>query len=340
VAAAAAMLLAVGLHNIGPNQPVVEPANPPQDATRIVAGSNLDPNLGPDDANPISSDPIDPLPDPGNLDPEQYTGTIGVTADDQDDPVGDLTTQPQENPGLVPSINTEPIIGEADDDFVPFAVALDLPQPAYQLLPPTDGVFTLAVLAIYEDCDAILPSINEAGAVEFYTKYKNKNHKWAQALVAGENPEHQEEVKALPTVTEIMGIVEESAAAGFSRVSAASPDGLYSAVNQGGEQPGIWRHKIIALMEESAEQAEQEPGLQIAATGGGKVLCWSPDSNKLIYTDSTGKLFVYYLFEKKTQPLFSGAVSCASWAKDSKTVVFSGKIDKKANSAIYTIIVP
>jgi len=341
VAAAAALLLAVGLHNIGLSQPGVEPTNPRQDPSRIVAVDNPNPNFNPVDSSNTGVNPIDPLPNPSNNDPTQIPSNTGDVADE---PTGDSTVK--EPPVDQPINNGEPAVG-IDDDNPPFVAAMDLPRPANRLLPSTEGVFALAVLAVYEDCDAILPSFNEAGEVEFYTKYKNKIHKWTQSLGAEEDAKCLEEVKTLPTLPEIMGNVEGSAAANFSRVTAVAPDGRYIAVNQAGEQPGIWLHKKrAATVDDSAEQlgqAEQEqlePGQQISTAGGGKILCWSPDSNKLIYTDDAGKLFVYHFFEKKTQPLYNGAVTCASWAKDSKTVVFSGKMDNKDNSAIYTIIVP
>ena len=341
VAAAAALLLAVGLHNIGPSQPGGNQNIIHQNPSTIIASNNPNSNTGLVDSSKTNPSIIDPLSNPNHQGSEP---NAGLTGDVVEEPGDDNTEKEPETPVKTPIIASEPTVADIGDDSAPFLGFLDLPLPADRSLPSTEGAFSLTVLAIYEDCYAILPSITEAGVVEFYTKYKNKNHKWAQTLDAEEDAVHLEEVKALPTIAEIMGSVEESAAAGFSRVTAASPDGRNIAVNQAGEQPGIWLHKkSAASAEESLAQIEQEPaepGLQIAAAGGGKILSWSPDSNKLIFTDNTGKLFVYYIFEKRTQLLYNGTVSCASWAKDSKMVVFSGKMEKKANSAIHTIIVP
>jgi hypothetical protein len=351
VAAAAALLLAAGLYSILPSHPG---DNPPIDppGPEIIVADNPIPNTNPGPVEPSSVDPKPniPVPDPKGQDPEQDPHNTGAVVDKPDDPGTDEPPSAKPITQPIPEIIIEPDDSD-DDDYDRYEAAIDLPIPALNLAdflpPPVDGVFSLAVLAAYEDCDAILPSFDEAGTVVFYTKFKNKNHKWKQALNVEEEAEYLEQVTTLPALPEIMGSMEESATAGFSRITALSPDGRNIAVNQGGEQAGIWLHKKgAATVDESPDKATQpeleqlEPGTRISAEGGGKILCWSPDSNKLIYTDSAGKLFVYHVFEKKIQLLYSGTVSCASWAKDSKTVLFSGKMDKKANSAIYTIIVP
>ena len=350
IAAAAVLLLAAGLYGLWPAGQGDTPPGIPDDPTTIVADT---PDPSQTDKLPIAPDPIEPIPNPisdpiddpadGPIqDPIQNTG-------DNEDPSKEpeaaepVDPPPVEKPPVITP--TPPIVGQTgagEEEGTEYG--LDLPASAFSLAQP-GGMFSLTVLAAYKDCDAILPSFTEGGLVKFYTKYKNKIFMWTQTLSAEAEPEYQDQVTALPTLSDITGSMDESATAGFSYVSALSPDKRYTAVNRSGEQPGVWRYRNIAPVppEAAAEAPKQEQpdeGLEISATGGGKVLSWSPDGNKLLYTDSAGKLFVYYIFERNIQSLYNGTVTCASWAKDSKTVVFSGKPEKKAFSAIYTIIVP
>ena len=331
--AAAALLLAAGLNNLWPGKddsppPIIEPDKP------IV--SAVDPYNVPD-ITPVTPPPVI-LDDPGTISDSNPDNNLEVNIDPEEPPVEENKPQPQANPGTLPVI--PPTEDPVEDPIIePVESGVDLPTPASEL-PPTNGMFSLTVLAAYEDCDAILPSLNEDGLVEFYTKYKNQIHKWTQTLGAEEDPQYKEQVKILPTLAEIMGSTEESATFGFSCISALSPDGRFNAVNHGGQQPGVWLYKNTVTAE-GTEQEQPDPGEEISILAGGKVLCWSSDSNKFLFTDGSGQLFVYHIYaEQPVSNLYKGIVSCASWADDNNTVVFSGKTEKNAHSVIYSIIVP
>ena len=273
------------------------------------------------------------------LEPDEQI-VITDLLDPQEVDAQQVEPQAEEAPNTITS--TPIVVAEIDEPFEGF---LDLPSPAYEIDPPqlTNDMFTLSVLAAYKDCDAILPSLNKDGLVEFYTKYKNNTYCWTQSLTAQEDPEYQDQVKVLPAISEIIGNVDMSAIAGFPYISSVSPDGRLTVVNRGGEDPGIWLYTNTAQTEvnEEALIENNETGVKISASSGSRVLCWSADSNKLLYVDNAGKLFAYYLFApQNTMLLFEGIVDCASWANDSKTILFSGKPDKRSRSAIYSIIVP
>ncbi|MCL1906098.1 MAG: zf-HC2 domain-containing protein [Clostridiales bacterium] len=340
VAAAAALLLAVGASGLFPLQPNTPPiVSDPGPALVAEDDPALRQDLPPDDTLTVDT--------PAYKDPLAVNNEDPFDTAVDDDPAGtgeEVTPTTTDDPVNI----SDPIIAanieapvDAGVDGVD--IELDLPRPAVNP-PPVNGMFSLAVLAAYEDCDALLPSFNEDSLVKFYTVYKGQNHMWVKALGAQETPEHKEQVQALPALAEIMGCMDESAVAGFSYVSAVSPDGRFVAVNRDGEQPGIWLYDSTVLVERSAAEAVQvktETGSQISALGGSKVLSWSSDSNKFLYTDATGKLFVYYIYaEQHVLALYGGTVSCASWEEDSNRVVFSGKMEKDAHSAVYTIIVP
>jgi hypothetical protein len=338
VAAAAVLLLAGGLYGLWPNGDGVQPEITVPGPGVVAGVPNPGPESGPDVTPPVQLPPQTP---PKTDDPLPLDSADDDTEDPQAVDTPPTTDDPQGNP----TVTLPPVIVAQDpqDNTEPYVGSLDLPRPALESaeVPQDDSVFLLTVLAAYEECDAVLPSLNKEGQVEFYTKYKNKTQLWTQTLGAEEGPQYQDNVTALPALTEITGSLDESAP-DLSKVSAVSPDGRFIAVNRGGEQPGVWLYANTAAAEtaEAAEAPPAEPLVEISALGGGKILCWSADSNKLLYTDSSGKLYVYYNFLKKVDVLYSGAVSCASWAADSKTVVFSGKTAKNAHSAVYSIIVP
>ena len=329
IAAAAALILAAGLYSLWDSGPA-EKNLLTQPNTNIIAEKDI--------THPTDTPIVTPEPDKPLLaeEPQDIAANSGLEeqpleqADDDIPPTVD-------NPVAIK--DPQPELIEDDDVGEPYETDLDLPQPALDP-PQPGGMFSLTVLAAYEDCDAILPAFGEDNTVEFYTKYKNKIYLWRQALGAEKEPEYQEQPPLMPTVTAIMANADESAQAGFSTVIALSPDGRYKAVNRGGEEPGLWLYVNSAPVE-GVTLEQPEVGVKIAAEGGGKVLSWSPDSNKLLFSDKDGKLYAYYSYaEQHILPLFSGIVSCASWSDNSSMVVFSGKMEKKAFSSIYTIIVP
>ena len=333
VAAAAVLLVAAGVVSLLPGENL--DLLPESDPGSIVAETDQFPDDFIVTYNPTITPTLTESDDQSSL--PDFTEIESV--DEIDAEILDNILE-DENPLQMnePTTNHDTIVIANNEEPTPYEGNLDLPQPALDP-PQPGGKFSLTVLAAYKDCDAILPSFTKDGLVEFYTNYKSKNILWTQNITTEQEAQPQDHLKDLPTLTEITGSVDDSETKGFSYIAALSPDARRIAVNCGGEQRGIWLYSNITPIEE-VWQVPKENGLAVSILGGGKVLSWSPNSNKLLYTDESGQLFIYYIFEQRIDSLYNGIVSCANWAQDSKTVVFSGKMEKSQLSAIYTIIVP
>ena len=336
VAAAAVLLIAAGIFGlfnggagdvslIDPVPGAVIAGNPDKDIT-------VQPPLQVVDNKPdttvagevIEPDDIDNLPEDDAVDPD-----ITENAPDA------INTDTKPQPPIVAGADDD-----ADDGDEPYTANIELPKPAIDGNSPRgEGAFALTLLAAFNDGDAILPSFNSDGLVEFYITYKDVHQLWTQSLVAESLPEFKDKVKALPSLYTLSGSSDESAKTDYPCVSALSPDGRAKAINRGGEKPGLWLYEDLLSPDASLKE---DTAKEISNMAGGKVLSWSPDNNKLLYTDAAGKLYVYYLHMPTVLilPLYEGAVTSAGWAGDSTRVLFAGKTEKDRHSGVYTIIIP
>lgn len=333
MAAAAALLVGIGIYGFLPSSPVADQtALGPVDIS--IAERLPEANNDPQPPQPANNYQL-PARINSQQEPEPNPPGLGDVFSPQNS--GQTEVNPQDDNPVAPPPQ-DPRVAEVEPPM-PYSMPVGLSQPAYN--PKSEGVLALTLLAAYEDCDAVLPSLNKEGLVEFYIRYKGLTHLWTQTLDAQEAPVYVGQVKAMPSLFEIMGSTDESAAAGFTQVSAVSPDGRLLALNRGGEAGGLWLYNNPPAPEVPPAEEPAEQGVSISGgLGGGKVLSWSPDGNKLLYTNAAGNLYVYYLAEDLPVPLYSGIVTCASWAGDSATVLFAGKENKEGRSAIYTIQVP
>ena len=129
--------------------------------------------------------------------------------------------------------------------------------------------------------------------------------------------------------------------------TALSPDGRWQVSNLAGTEPGVYLiNRLITIdgdtlplfPERDLFDYGQEP-IRIG-NGGGTVLNWSADSNKLLFTDASGSLFAYYIAERQVVSVFAGQVTSAFWLSDNRTVLLSGTPTGGAHSNIYTVLLP
>lgn len=383
IAAAAALLLAIGLTGLLPDLSPGDnpPENPP---LQIAAGDRtppavlldppgaaierLDPAETPD-TNPVPHgrgqlpqlpampNPVDDTPaanNPAEAQPEQQPGD---TPGDQPGDTSDGQLQPPVNNGTDTPVTAENDPPTEEGDPSPL-VSISLPLPAaisddkvtYDSDPK--GQFDLLLLAAHDTMDAVLPRLvvdEKSGAecIEYLTVtsrgeyFKHRQY----SLSAKESPAYVDKAISVPSVT---GITKSEEVNGFAALWALSPNGRKEAYNlASGSNPGIYIRDVEVLAEGQVAAALEQPEEVEAAcvrvgAGGGKVLSWSSDSNKLLYTDAAGLLFIYYPDNSKALPVFEGKVSCASWLPNSKKIVFAGTPTEPAGaySNIYMVSVP
>ena len=107
---------------------------------------------------------------------------------------------------------------------------------------------------------------------------------------------------------------------------------MRQAINCGGEDAGLWMLDLT--------NANATPVLVDSNNGGGKIVSWAPDSNKVLYTSANGSLHVYYPNENVILDIYSGQTSYVCWASDSKNIVFSAMDDTTGHLSIFGVIVP
>ena len=107
---------------------------------------------------------------------------------------------------------------------------------------------------------------------------------------------------------------------------------MMQAINRGGEESGLW---LLDLTDANATAA-----LIDSDNGGGKIVSWAPDSNKVLYTASDGSLHIYYPNENVILTLYNGETASVCWAGDSKNIVFSAMNADTGRLCIFSIIVP
>jgi len=153
--------------------------------------------------------------------------------------------------------------------------------------------------------------------------------KWSLSLAGGEEPVYVDTVSSMSSPSSIGNFRNETSEYGYSYYSATSPDGTTIAANSGGEKIGILLYP--------ADQST-EPQL-LTSLGGGRLISWA-DNNKFLFTDENGLLHIYYMAEQREMLIYSGAVSSACWADDSRTIVFSGYDSASGHYNIYKVSVP
>jgi|GEM_PF-3510255 len=334
VAAAAVLLIAAGIFGLfsgGPGSNPLDDLGDPPTIAVVPPNDIIIQPPGPETVEPtIEPDVIIP---PENDDPQSNDETV-----DPDDSAVTQIIEPKPQPPVIIAESDDD--DDVDDSNEPYIAAVELPRPAIDgNAPRGEGAFALTLLAAFNDCDAVLPSLNSDGLVEFYMTYKGVHQLWTQALTAESEPEFKEKVKELPSLHTISRSVNESPKTKYPCVSAFSYDNRAKAVNRGGDMPGLWLYEDLASPE---APLKEETAKNITDLAGGTVLSWSADGNKLLFSDAADKLYVYYLHTAPALivPLYDGAVSCAGWAGDSKKVLFAGKTEKDKHSGIYTIIIP
>ncbi len=231
----------------------------------------------------------------------------------------DPDTPPQEIPGQV----TPP--GKEDDTT--YSGTIRLPAVAYSS--QSDGSYSLTLLAAYADYDAARPHISPATTVNYYLKVDEEIQQWALNLSGGESPIFIQLVDKMPSASSLAGCTNLSEQYGYSYYTASSADGSTVAANCGGETPGVYLYPA----------ADSGQAVAVSDLGGGRLISWA-DNNKFLFTDERGLLHVYYIAERQELLVYNNSVASASWAADSRTIVFSGYDSTSGHYNIYKVSVP
>ncbi|MDO4733226.1 MAG: hypothetical protein Q4B50_06920, partial [Bacillota bacterium] len=185
------------------------------------------------------------------------------------------------------------------------------------------GDYNLKILAAVEGYDARNPLV-KGSTVSFYVETEEAYLEY-QVDLGGADAVFLGESESLPSAQATAGCMSLEGF-DFSCVEAVSADGLI-AQNRGGEAAGLW---LLSEEEESL----------LSELGGGSLLSWSADGNKLLYTDSENSLHIYYVAENILLDLCDSPVHSFCWGSDGKSIVFSALDTESGYYSIFTVIVP
>lgn len=239
------------------------------------------------------------------------------------------TTTPTETNTTVPATVTEPETTEPETtepaplpDPEPPAEVQDgeliLPRTAYGT-EMKDSLATRLVAEV-ENSHIYQPGFTDKNAV-FYTADDVNVYSWRVDLAnAGEPQASVQAAKSeLPGVTQLLSA---TTAPVDNTTLVTSPDNTMLAQNSA---DGVW----ISLLDGDV--------FRLTTESGGKILAWSPDSSKLLFTNEAGNLFLGYPLEQRIYQIFDQNVKDVCWNADNKTLLYVA--GNNTQDALYIVTV-
>lgn len=237
---------------------------------------------------------------------------------DPDLQLPDDITDPDDNQGgtvvatLDPSVTDDP-----DHTYIQITNTPMTNTDSYAL-----GSYNALALASYLDCDALLPSVS-GGMVTYYTLLEGEIVEWQTAIDGSGEPVATAIVEQLPHAlglgsfefNEQYGDVYQASSPNGRHLAINSAEGLFLQVNGG------------------------EPVL-VAEHGGGSIVKWAADNNKVMFTDSQGFLYVYYIIAGANQLLETGFSNVTSACWSDSFIVFSAYDNTTGWSSVFCITTP
>ena len=219
-------------------------------------------------------------------------------------PAGDLALPaastaepaPADSPNAAPEEQAVTPPQVMDGEFI-------LPRTAYGT--ETGAAISARMLASVEGTRLYLPGFAGKNAV-FYTEDDSYVYSWRVDLASPSEPQVSM-IAAKSDLADASVMLQHNAAPIESTSLITSPDKAMLAQNS---VDGIW----ISLLEGDVFRLTEE--------GNGKLLLWSPDSSKLVFTNDEGALFVGYPLERRIYQLAAGTVTDACWSDDGKTLLY------------------
>lgn len=221
---------------------------------------------------------------------------------------------------------TEGNKGSESPKTITYSGGVMLPHVAHST--SSSGSYSEYTLAAHEDYDCILPRVS-GNIVTYYIVADGCNLEWETYLDRSKEPAFQGETESLPFESNIAGYSDRSGEYGYNYVTATSSDQVSKAVNKGGDAPGFYIIDQISGVETLVD-----------AAGGGSLVSWAPDGNKVLYTRRDGSLHVYYPDQKLTLDVHGSHTYYVCWAGNSRNIVFSAWNSVVGQMSIYSVIVP
>ena len=266
-----------------------------------------------DPPSTTQEDPPDVTQPPEDQTPDTDTPDTDTPDADTETPEVQIPEQPTSN------TNVDPV--EEPPSDITYNSEFSLPQVTYGNT--THGAYTLLTLASVAGYDAVLPRVN-ANTVTFYVETEEAYLEY-QVEINGAAPVFLGETESLPVASSTAGFtVRENL--DYSCVEATSISGMV-ARNCGDPHRGLWLRN-------------NDEEVLVSELGGGSIVSWASDGNKVLFTDDSGILHLYYVAENISLTLSSSTVHSLCWSEDGKAVVFSAYDDQTGYYSIFKVVVP
>lgn len=211
------------------------------------------------------------------------------------------TTEPAQTAELLEPSNEPPALPIEEAG----AGELILPRAAFGT--EAQGTLSVRLLAEVPDSQIYSPSINRRGsAASFYTADAENVYSWRVNLSTADSPEVTL-VTSRSSIDDMNSLLTPTTTSCDATTLVASPDNTIMAQNS---PNGLW----ISLAEGEVYSLSEE--------AGGSLLAWSPDSSKLLFTNSQGQLFMGYPLEKRIYQITDMPVKDICWSTDNQTIIF------------------
>lgn len=294
---AAALLLFVAVTAPSAEQPAIPTAKPLQ----------------------IAEQPLFTAPEPAKV--EQPTQTPETTAPRNTDTPNTSDTPEPATPTPAPAAVTAPKPAPVTDPEPPAEVRdgeLILPRTAYGT-EMKDSLATRLVAEV-ENSHIYQPGFADKNAV-FYTADDVNVYSWRVDLAnAGEPQASVQAAKSdLPGIAQLLSATTTPV---DNTTLVTSPDNTMLAQNSA---DGVW----ISLKDGDV--------FQLTSESGGRIVAWSPDSSKLLFTNAEGNLFLGYPLEQRIYQISDQKVKDVCWNADNKTLLYVAEGDTQ--DALYIVTV-
>lgn len=249
---------------------------------------------------------------------EEPTGQAEQLPRTAEQPVDNQTPGNANQPSPAPQpVNADEPTGlAAPESNESGAGELILPRAAFGT--EAQGTLSVRLLAEVPESQIYTPAINRRGSMaSFYTVDEENVYSWRVSLSTADSPEVTL-VTSRSSIDDMGSMLAKTTEPCDATTLVSSPDNTIIAQNS---PDGLW----ISLAEGEVYSLSEE--------AGGSLLAWSPDSSKLLFTNSQGQLFMGYPLEKRIYQITDMFVEDVCWSTDNQTIIFLAT--NNGQSALY-----